>query len=180
MRGRTTQDEFPVDRRPDPKAVFADLLEAVARVEALGAVIFRPDADPELTWAVAFEPGHDFAEQAPAGSAALEGLQQIESLQLARARADIRMRQIAGAGQGVSNRSAGRLHQPQRAIGADEIGANPVFAVGFVEKVAQIPRRVEMRERLAEGAPTQLGQGAKVAKAGAAYHRWLHSDAGHG
>src|SRR3989344_2790650 len=51
LRG-TAQDEFAVDGLADRKAVFADLLEAVALVEPLGAEVLGPDADPDGAGAV--------------------------------------------------------------------------------------------------------------------------------
>ena len=76
-------DEFAVALLADDEFVLPGVLEAVAPVEALRAEVFRPHADPQHAWPVAFQPGQRLLEQRAANAAVLLAFQQVQALQLA-------------------------------------------------------------------------------------------------
>ena len=46
----------------DNKAVGPHLLKAMTCIEALGAVVLRPDSDPKVWRSILVHPGHDSGE----------------------------------------------------------------------------------------------------------------------
>ena len=79
------------------EGVVADDFEAVARIEALCAVVFAPHADPDRAWAAALEPLQRGVQQKSPAAPALVSLQDVEALNLAVARRDVGVGQVRRA-----------------------------------------------------------------------------------
>src|SRR5258708_26363394 len=77
---RPPEDVFMVDYVPHLEAVLADLCEPLPGVEALGAVVLRPDADPHRARALRLQPGDGLGEEPRAQAAALPGFSEIDAL----------------------------------------------------------------------------------------------------
>ncbi len=138
-------------------------------------MVLRPDTDPQIARAVLDEPVHDLGEQALAGAAVLEGLQEVEPLQFAAGRGDLGMGQAAGTGQGEAHRLVASLHQPEGLGRIGQIDAGLVDVVAGLEEGREVSRTIEVAEGLGEGRPADGDDGVGIAGVGAADVEFGHS-----
>ena len=67
------------------------------------------------------------------------------------------MREIAGAGEGVSDGLAASLDQPLRLGRIGEVGARALQAIGARQEVGQILGRIQMREGFSKRTRAEFG-----------------------
>ena len=90
----------------DHERVFADDLEAVARVETLRAVVFAPHADPQGARPLTLEPLQPGAQQEGSAARALVPAQDVQPLDLPVAGRDVGVGQVRRARGHVSDGGA--------------------------------------------------------------------------
>src|SRR5690606_24226529 len=168
VRRRAPQDEFEVPALADLEQVLADLAEAVARIEALRAGVLRPRPHPERARTAAQQPVEGRLHQPRAMAGALQALHQVQPLDLAVARRNVRVRQPAGPGRHVADRLAAVLEQPYRVVRVRQDGALAVDRIGLGEECREILRRIEMAEGFGEGTRAKRGHGGGVLHRGTA------------
>ena len=87
--------------------------------------------------------------------------------------ANVRVRKIAGTGQGVADGLAASLRQPDRLGRIGEVCAGLLQAVSLGQETGQVLRRIEGAEGLGEGGPADRGQGFGVGEVRTAQDRTL-------
>src|SRR6185312_10479169 len=101
---RTRQNELVVARGAHLELIRADPCKSITRVEALGADVLGPDADPEPP-ARPLQPAERELQQLDAKARPLRLAPYVEPVQLAADRGHVRVRQAAGAGHRVGDRA---------------------------------------------------------------------------
>src|SRR4249919_4017666 len=161
-------DEFVVVLLADDELVLARLLEAVAAVEPLRAVVFGPHADPQRARTVTLEPGQGLFKQLCADAAALCLPVYVEPLEFAVFGSGIFMRQATGTGQRITQRLVAFHRQPDRVQRAGQQLGVGIDRMGFVEERLQVFLRIQMGEGVDERARAQLREHGGVGGLGAA------------
>ena len=143
----------------DLKEVLAGLGEAVAAVEALRPNVLRPHSKPRGTRT---NPVEDELDEGGAEAGLLVIGKEVEAFEFAVLGKDVRVGEVARAGQRVAHEGAVVLDEPGGVVRVGEEGCVFLQVVGFGEEGFKVGRVVEVAEGLRERDGGQFDEGLRI------------------